>query len=283
MIRTSAIISDGTFPCGTAIIQGSTRECFRRAKEAGYDGVQLTVCRTDDYDAAECRDLMEKYGIGISAMATGRICTADRLSMGSGDEENRRACVERLKAFADLSAKLGTPDFGNPAIVIGAVRGKFTDAGSPEEYRRQFDRSIRELTAYCETVAVPVILESFNHVEADVCFRPDETLAYVREVNSIALHMYLDICHLTVEGLDPAEVIREYGRYAFSIDICGENRLAPMVSSLDFPEIVKAILESGFTGNLTFEMPPSPPENNAEESLAYILGLLESKDDNGEF
>lgn len=47
-----------------------------------------------------------------------------------------------------------------------------------------------------------------------------------------------------------------------------------MDSKLDFKEIIEAIRDSGFDGVLTFEMPPSPPENNAELSLSYIKKLM---------
>ena len=49
MIRYSAIISDGSFPCNTAILQGDMETVFRQAREAGYDCVQLTIRDSSDY------------------------------------------------------------------------------------------------------------------------------------------------------------------------------------------------------------------------------------------
>ena len=70
MIRYSAIISDGSFPCNTAILQGDLETVFRQAKEAGYDCVQLTIRDRSDYSVEELRALSAKYSIAISAMAT---------------------------------------------------------------------------------------------------------------------------------------------------------------------------------------------------------------------
>ena len=42
----------------------------------------------------------------------------------------------------------------------------------------------------------------------------------------------------------------------------------------DFRRIAEAVRESGFQGVLTFEIPPSPPENSAEQSLDFIKQLL---------
>ena len=269
MIRTSAIIADGSFPCNTAVLQGPCAETFRKAREAGFDCVQFTIRDVTDYDVQECLELMERYDLTVSAMATGRVYTVDGLSMGSGDETNRRACVERLCALADLSLRLG-----KPAIVIGAVRGLLKDAASREEYYRQFDRSMKELVAYCEDLGVPVILEADDHLEADTYLDPAETLEYVRSFHSPILWMYIDTMHLFNEGLDVPEAIRTYGKEVFSIDIGGECRTAPMLSQMDFPAIVDAIRDSGFDGVLTFEIPPAPPEDAAGKSLAYIKGLL---------
>lgn len=269
MIRFSAIIADGTFPCATAVLQGSAEETFRKAREAGYDCVQLTMGKVTDYDREECRRLMERYGLGISAIATGQVYLADGLSMAAGDESARRACMERLRSIADYSAALG-----KPAIVLGAVRGRFRDAASPEEYHRQLDRSMRELLDYCERLDVPVILEAFNHVDCDAYWHPEETLRYVQSFHSGVFHMYMDTMHLFVEELDAPEMIRRYGKDAYSIDISGEDRISPVLSKMDFPAIVRAIRESGFDGTLTFELRPSPPEDSARVSLDYIKALL---------
>ncbi|MBP5291107.1 MAG: sugar phosphate isomerase/epimerase [Lachnospiraceae bacterium] len=280
MIRTSAIIADGTYPCGTAILQGSSREVFYKAKEAGYDCIQLTIRDTEDYDEEELRALMKETGLSISAMATGRVYTVDGLSMGAEDEDNRILCVERLCRLADMSDRLSVEDptasggLRKPALVIGAVRGLLKDASTKEIYLDQFDRSMKEVVAWCEKIGVPVILEADDHLEADTYLHPEETLAYVKKIGSPVLHMYIDVMHLYNEGLDPAQMIRKYAAQSFSIDIAGENRVAPMESQMDFREIIAAIRDSGFDGVLTFEMPPSPPENNAELSLAYIKKLM---------
>ena len=270
MIRYSAIIADGGFPCNTAILQGETRTVFRQAKEAGYDCVQLTIRDRSDYSAGELRALSAEYGLRISAMATGRVYSVDGYSMASADEANRRACVERLCGLADFAARIG-----RPALVVGAVRGRYADAPSEADYYRQFDRSLRELVAYCGKLGVTVILEVIERAESEAYCDPEETKRYVESFRSPNLRMYLDVMHLHNEGWDVAEAIRRYGRFSSQIDISGENRTTPMDSALDFAEIANAIKDSGFDGVLAFELPPAPPEDSAKKSLAFIRGLLE--------
>lgn len=129
MIRYSAIVSDGSFPCNTAVLQGDMETVFRQAKEAGYDCVQLTIRDRSDYSAEDLRMLSETYGVTISAMATGRIYSVDGYSMAPSDERNRQTCLERLRDLADFSVSIG-----RPAIVIGAVRGRYTDPAETLRY-----------------------------------------------------------------------------------------------------------------------------------------------------
>ena len=268
MIRYSAIISDGTFPCQTAILQGKTSDVLRQAAEAGYDCVQLTIRAPSDYDAAELNRFCAEYGLRISALATGRVYTVDKLSMGSSDEVNRNLCVGRLKELAKFAAQVG-----RPALVIGSVRGRYADATSVEQYYEQFDRSLREVAGFCEELGVPVILEAIERAESEAYCDPEMTQRYVKRVGSPALSMYLDVMHLYNEGFDPVKTIRRFGRFCPQIDISGEERRAPMDSVLDFAAITTAIRESGFDGVLSFEM---PPETSAEKSLAYIRNMMES-------
>ena len=270
MIRYSAIISDGTFPCSTAILQGDMKTVFRQAKEAGYDCVQLTIRHPSDYSAEELRRLSAEHGLTVSAMATGRIYSVDGYSMASSDEQNRKTCVQRLCGLADLSASIGSP-----AIVIGAVRGRYSDAASPEAYYERFDQSVRTLVGYCEKLQVPVILEVIEKAESEAFTDPEETRRYVEGIHLPVFHMYLDTMHLYHEGLDLVDTIHRYGACSWQIDISGEHRKAPMDSVLDFSKITEAIRTSGFQGTLAFEIPPSPPEDSAKRSLHYIRSLME--------
>ncbi|MDD6212861.1 MAG: sugar phosphate isomerase/epimerase [Clostridiales bacterium] len=268
-MKFSAIYADGSFPCNTAVLQGALESCMEAASQYGYDGIQLTIRDTSDYSVDELKGWMEKYHLSLSALATGRVYTVDGLSMGHGNEENRRACVERMFRLADFSEQLGCP-----ALVIGAVRGCLQDAPTPEIYYQQFDRSVRELVAYCEPKNIPVILEVNDHNETDVYCDPAETSAYVAQVNSPCFYMYLDTMHIYYEGQDPAEVISRYGKESFQVDISGEERKAPMDSVIDFQAVAKALKTSGFDGWVSFEIPPSTPEDSAKYSLEYIREKL---------
>jgi len=265
-MKYTAVITDGSFPSRSAAIQAPVGEAFRMAKAAGYDGVQLTIRDTSDYDAEELNALMKETGLSIDALATGRIYSVDRLSLGAGDEAVRAAAVARMEKIAEFCAKIG-----RPALIIGAVRGNYSDAPSKEAYMEQLKKSIREIVAFCEPLSVPVILEAIDRDESRAFCDPEETLSFVKEVNSPCFHMYLDTMHLRRENYDVTEALRNYAPFAFQVDISGEDRKAPMDSEIDFRAAIGALMQSGFDGILNFEIPAEQAE---APSLQYIKGLV---------
>ena len=266
-MRFSAVTA--AFPCDTALIHGTFQEIFRSAKEAGFDCVQLTAKSPEELPLDELQALIAAFGVSVSAIATGRVYTADGLSMGSSDPRNRAMCVRRLCALSDCAKELDCA-----ALVIGSVRGRFRDASGRDEYDRLFEESLREIVGYCETLGVPVILEAIDRLDADAYCDPAEVLRLVERIHSPALHMYLDVLHLYNEGFDIAGSIRTYAPHSWQIDLSGENRLSPRRSRIRFFDVAAAIRASGFDGLLTFEYPSDTPR----EELAYIKGLFTGRD-----
>ncbi|MBR3008052.1 MAG: hypothetical protein IKH70_05560, partial [Stomatobaculum sp.] len=95
-----ATVTDGSFPTNSAVIQASVPEAFAMAKTAGYDGVQLTIRDTTDYDIDELQSLMNETGLAVTALATGRIYSIDHMSLGAGNESVRQGAVARMNKIA---------------------------------------------------------------------------------------------------------------------------------------------------------------------------------------
>jgi len=261
-----ATVTDGSFPTNSAVIQAPIREAFAMAKAAGYDGLQLTIRDTTDYDIAQLQALMQETGLEITALATGRIYSIDHMSLGAGDESVRQGAVARMNKIASWSVPLGCP-----GLVIGAVRGNYSDAGSIDLYMSQLEKSIREIVAYCEPLKVPVILEVIDRNESRAFCDPEETRKFVEKVGSPYFSLYLDTMHLYRERYDVSRCLREYAPFAFQIDISGEDRKPPMESVIDFRDAVHAIVASGYDGIINFEI---PAEQEKPVSLDYIRKLV---------
>jgi sugar phosphate isomerase/epimerase len=261
-MKYAVIISDGTFPCNTAPLQGPLEDCFRRAAELGFDGVQLTVKDPQELDPAELNALCRQYGLCVSGLATGQIYTKDGFGMGCGEETRRKTAVRRLSQWLDVAAEIG-----HPSLIIGAVRGRLADAPTPAIYYRQFRKSMEELVAHAEQKKTPVILEVNDTRETEIYCDPDETFALVNSFHSPYCSMYLDTMHLAYEQYDLTAVLEKYALQVPQIDISGEDRCAPYQSSIDFAHGMVLLKKLEYPGWLTFEI---RPDSDLQRALAYI-------------
>ena len=269
-MKTSVVVSNGTFPCSTAPLQGSLQEAAQQAASIGFDALQLTASGPAELDIAATQEAVRPFGLSISGIATGRANTVDGLSLGAGEEERRLRTVRRTQEFLEAARQL---DHG--AVVIGSLRGRFSDAASPEEYHRQFAESIRQLLPVAEQCQVPLLLESFNHLEADAFYRVRETADFIRSFHSPWLRLQLDSSHLLCEGEDPREAVLEAGDLLGQVDLSGQGRQAPGPGAVDFPRLIRALRETDYQGYLVFEF--RPEEEGARRGFQYIRGLWEEE------
>ena len=269
-MKTSVIIADGTFPCATAPLQGAYETVFPMAAEIGYDAVQLTVNRPEDVDASLIRKLMDQTGLRVSGLATGMGYTVDGLCLGAGDEEIRRKAVERMKGHIDLARALD-----GAMVIIGAIRGRFQDAGGAELFYRQFHRSVEEVVAYAEQKKIVVILEANDHLETDAYITIRDTARFIRNFHTPFFKLHLDTMHMLYENEEIEGPILENADILAQVDISGEDRSCPCEGRYDYPSVVRALKKAGFGGYLAFEYRPEPPENGAKIGYDYIRSLID--------
>ena len=270
-MKYSAIISNGKYSCSTAIIPGEACAAVRKAAALGYDGVQLTIASSNDYDWPALKNTLKETGIKVTALATGRIYSVEHLSMGSSDSANRAASIKRLCQLTDVAA-----DLGGAGLIIGACRGNTRDALDPKAYFSNFEESLKQVCNYAGSLGVPVLLELIEHLESDAYYKIEPLQELLAKINMPNLFMYMDTMHLYNEGENIPAVLKQWGAKIPQVDISGENRLSPMSSVINFKDALKALKESGFDGVLTFEINPHNRPEVAKESLLFIKNLWET-------
>ena len=269
-MKTSVVIADGTFETNTAPLLGSIDEVFSQAAELGYDAVSVTVNRPEDVDVEGLLQAMEKYGVAVSGLATGRIYTVDGFTLGSGDEANRMEAVNRMLGHAEICAKLK-----GAKLIIGAIRGWTKDAGGRENYEKQFRKSMETLVQRAEELGIKIVMEAISYIDSDAYCLIGETAEYIRSFHSPALQLQLDSIHIYNNGeTNFYEEILKAGDLVGQVDISDVDRMAPDGKHFDFPLFMKALHEVDYQDYLLSEYRAAPPENAAKVGLDYIKTLM---------
>ena len=99
-----------------------------------------------------------------------------------------------------------------------------------------------------------------KYIVSSVCASPWEHAAYVDACNAIepVFTACLDVGHSVLVGVDPALAIRVLGDrlgclHVHDVDGKNDNHTCPGTLAVDFPAIVEALREVGYTGEFTLE------------------------------
>ena len=251
-------------------------ELFRSYAKVGIQVVEISNC-SDGYDAIDfhaVKRMADEHGVTIRSLhlpfkAHGGI---------SHDIANPDLCDEAVEDQKSL-IKRGA-DIGVKIFVLHPGGGKIPEGERPR-WIEVCKNSLGELAEYADKFGAVIALENMTHQCLGNTIPEFEELA-----NS---HPLLKVCfdtnHLLYEN--PGEFIRRLGKKIVTLHVsdCNlevEQHSLPGEGKVDFPEILRALREVGYTGPWLYEVSyrcPQPADDkykltcesfvkNAEELFA---------------
>ncbi|HQJ36331.1 MAG TPA: sugar phosphate isomerase/epimerase family protein [Bacillota bacterium] len=268
-MKKSVVHADGTFDCLTAPLQGKLEDVAPIAAKIGYDAIQLTIYEPAKQNAEEIRNILGEYGLLVSSIATGLSYTKGGLCIASGDEDNRKKAVQRMKEYIDLACILD-----KAKVSIGVIRGWTADSSNREEYDKQLYKSMQEILSYAAEREVVILLEQMNHNLSDVFVKVEEAAEYVRKFESPYFKLQLDSIHIHYENEDGYTSIIKNKDLIGQVDISDVDRMCPDGDHFDFSSFIQALKEINYKEYLVFEYRMAPPHNAALIGFDYINKLI---------
>lgn len=230
------------------VTEGPILPIFEQLKEAGFEGVELIS--PNNFDRDEILRARDRTGLVIHGVSGGRHWR-DTLS------DPDLAVVERGLAairqeLEDCKAYGGTTVLLVPAVVTKNV-----------SYREAYARSqanIRKLLPDAERFGIKIAIEE---VWNKFLLSPLEFARYIDELDSPWVGAYFDVGNVVEYGF-PQDWIRELGRHILKIHIkeyAKEKRFDYPLGEgeIDWPAVRKALLDVGYDGWITAEVPRKGP------------------------
>jgi inosose dehydratase len=241
---------------------GSMETAIRDISAAGYEGTEMFDGNLVEYADRpdEFRRLLADAKLELVSVYTGaNFIYADILP----DE------LHRITRAAELAAQ-----FGAERLVVGG--GARRAAGTSEDDYLRLGESLDRVTDIAEGFGLSA---SYHPHLSTIVENPDE-LAKLMDLTRIGFCP--DTAHLAAGGGDPATMIRAHSdriRHVHLKDFRREPfQFLPLgEGDLDFPDIIRAIRESGYDSWLLVELDSydGDPRRAAEISKAYLDRLLE--------
>ncbi|OGV56558.1 MAG: hypothetical protein A2X49_06695 [Lentisphaerae bacterium GWF2_52_8] len=235
------------------------------AKEAGLDGVELTVgdCLKIDISEAECKKISsyaKSCGIGLRSLATGFYWGT---SLSAADEAERQAALDFTRKYLKIANWLGASTI---LVVPGATRVAWDPSRPILSYQSVWERStqsINELLPLAEELKVGIALEN---VWNRFLFSPMEWKFYLEQFNSPMLGIYFDVgnCCLYVRPEDYIEMLGQRIKAVHIKNWQGEDAGGNLHGfgddisrgEVDFKAVFDALKRISYSGPLTAEMIP---------------------------
>ena len=256
-------------PKAPLVLRGDLAECITQAKDMGYDAVEIHVIEAPTFPLQAVLDALERTGMRVCAVVTGRIFTERGLCMTSADPANRDAAMAELRDYIDLAARLKATD----GVVIGWVKGNRRP--DDPDFDRLLADQLRALGEYAAPRGQKLLIEVINRYETDLFNTARELRDFIETWQLPACTIHLDTFHMNIDEADMVEAIRTAGDLLGYFHVADSNRLAPGRGHLDLPALFAALKEVDYKGTISLECIPLPDSLTAgREGYAFMSNLL---------
>jgi RpiB/LacA/LacB family sugar-phosphate isomerase len=270
-VRFGVSLSPNKSVFGPLLFAGQLEEGMRQAAANGFQAVELSLRDPADLSEEKLSALLEKYDLGLSAIATGQSCLHDGMCLAAADTAGVQGAVNRLKAHIDLAANL------DAAVILGGIRGRFT--GSAEEMAAQYERAVEAVADCAEHAArrgVQLLIEPINRYETNFINTAAEGIKFKEEAGHPEIQLLLDTFHMNLEEVDIDATLTRYADRIGYIHFADSNRYAPGLGHLPFHQITTTLIANQYDGVITAEILPLPDDERAMEQAGAFISSLSS-------
>jgi D-psicose/D-tagatose/L-ribulose 3-epimerase len=229
-----------------------------KAKELGYDGLEITLFDPDLLPADEIGKRSESLGLRLN---TG-IGLDDEHNLISPDAETRKRGVEFMKRLVEVSAKIGAE---NLTGVNYAGWGYLTGRMRTDREWEWAVEAYREICGFAsETTDVMMCVEPVNRFESHFINIAEDAVRFLEDVGAENSRVHLDTFHMVREEDSFARTVKTCGKKLGYVHACENQRGIPGTGLVPWEEFYKALAELGYDGWITVESFDPNMENIAK-------------------
>ncbi|WP_109474092.1 sugar phosphate isomerase/epimerase family protein [Ornithinimicrobium cavernae] len=214
----------------------------------GFDAVELPLEHPGDLSVPAVSAVLADTGLTpyvVGAMAPGR----DLVEAGASEV---RATQDYLRHCIDLAQGIGAASVCGPFY---AATGRVWRMG-PEQRAStlaQWRQNLAPVAAHARQAGVRIGIEPLNRYETSLINTVDQALEGLGELLDEGVGLALDTYHLNIEERSSAGAVRRAGEHVVHVQASGSDRGAPGGDQTDWPALLEALDEVGYTGPLNIE------------------------------
>ncbi|MBA4063752.1 MAG: sugar phosphate isomerase [Isosphaera sp.] len=234
----------------------------RKAKDLGFDAVELFPPGPDAVGVAELRSLLDDNGLSLAAVGTGAGWVRHQLSLTAPDDATRDKAVAFVQRVMDLAAAFGAP------AIIGSMQGRADGAVTRPVALRYLGNALFKLDEHAADLGTTLLYEPLNRYETNLVNTLADGAALLRGLGASNVRLLADLFHMNIEEVDIAAALRAAGKAVGHVHLADSNRRAAGMGHTDFAPVVAALRAAGYDGYLSAEVFPLPdPDAAARQTI----------------
>jgi sugar phosphate isomerase/epimerase len=229
----------------------------RKAKELGFDAVEIFAPSVPVVDANALRRLVSETGLQVSAFGTGAGWLLHRLTLCSPETGKRAAAREFIRAIIDLAGPFGAP------AIIGSMQGRTGEGVDHPTALRYVSEALEDLGEHARQYGVPLIYEPLNRYETNLTNTLADGVSLIESEGIANVVLLADLFHMNIEEVDIAAALRDGGRHVGHLHFVDSNRRPAGCGHIDYAPIAAALLAIGYERYASAEALPYPDSDEA--------------------
>lgn len=217
-----------------------------RAKEMGFDGVELPLFRPQEFLASPIREALKKNRLECT------ICSVltPGLSVITEDADIRKKTRTHLEDCIKVSAEAGARIIAGPLFSpVGYLPGR---RRTDDEWKWAIE-CYQSLGPVLEKYQVDLALEPLNRFETFFLNTAEDAVALCEAVSHPRVGILFDTFHANIEEKSVGNAFRRVGPYLKHVHTCENDRGTPGTGHVDWANVFRALREVHYDGWLTIE------------------------------
>lgn len=254
------------------------RQCEFISK-AGYTGIELApftqASRITEVSAAkrqELRKVAEDHGLTICGLHW-LLAKTEGFHLTTADRAVRQATAKYVIELGKACA-----DFGGDFMVFGSPMQRNLQPGVTREqaYANAAEVFKEALPAFADR-GVRIAMEPLTPKETDFVNTCAEAVELIERVGEPNFVLHQDVKAMLSEPTPIPELIHQFASITKHFHVNDDNLLGPGMGRTDYHPIVKALLDTGYSGWVSVEVFDYKPgaEFIATESINYMRRILD--------
>ena len=242
---------------GPFVFWDDLQSACAKAKQYGFDAIELFLPGPDAVDPAELRTLLDDNGLSLAAVGTGAGWVKHKLTFTAADEATRDKALDFAKRMIDFAGPFGAP------VIIGSMQGCADGAVTKHVAIRYLGYALFKLDEHAADYEPPVLYEPLNRYETNLITTLAEAVALLSGSALTNVKLLADLFHMNIEEASLADALRAAGKHLGHVHFADSNRRAAGMGHTDFVPVVKALRDIGYNGYLSAEVFPLPDSDAA--------------------